>query len=612
MKSRLFIQWIFVCFFAVSSLAQAQVQKAEISCKKVIAKIQNRGQTAFRKAEQKQSPTPNRFYVRPIGELRDLVMVKLQVLNEEPYPFVDKSETPLANAWAKNIFNRLTPEQSKLLNMENIEKDLFETLALVKAYPSKVAKLLDEAANLEMEKRTLDHVRGSLIRRPKVDLTSFQPIEVAVPFYKDGKLQPTPRIEYYGSPAQLLIAAKRELPRDLKQLSKELHALAVKQNSDLQKLEVYVHELKRQSSLGDESSRNGLPQKYKDLVRDVGALYESGDVDGVVKLSFMPSFTAWSTWRWRAFTRQFVTIWWKKKAKFDKPDPSQRYSAENLWKFILSLTEEEKRSLGLANIYNGFSIFKQSRWGRIVITSLLPAVLGSGYGLGTDDEFGQPVLLGTLREFWANFSERDKCVHTESDVEFKKCIAAYLQKRFPKEYLYDLMDWESLVAGGEFRNEKITAVVEEIKSERRVYQQNKKLGTLLTSALNSALEDSSDVTSEAFRKALVKSKDESTMIMTLLSPTVGVGYFATRHPYAYQLSKLRALVRIAVENREDKNVWVATLSKLRDESFGVELADELEKFMKDRAAYLQTQTAIQDIDKMIEEAISVERGTANP
>lgn len=630
MKKSLGLLSAFFVIMLLPSNSFAKVQEVKFTCASVLKKVQAAGNRSVAENQRYATPHVEADSFRVSETFRGWVMRKLQLLNEEPYPFVEKNETPLALAWARNVFGRLPADQAGLLKMEAIEKDLSETLAAITAYPTQMRSLIDQAANLEVEQKALNQALGRWLpwpRKSMIDMNAPSPIRVEIPYFVNGVLNAEPRVEYYGSVSQLLIAAKKETSRDLEKISQDIRKLGLAQAEKTQKLEVYVHEFRRELSLDPSFDKAKIDPKYALLIHEIGKLYVSGEVDGILRPEVAPPYQAWSRWRWKAFFRQVSMIWWKKKVGQQTIAGEQRFVGEDLWKFIESLTAEEKRAIGMGNIAPGFQLltgskwmrwvgvmkqaFDQSKWKRIIITTAVPLVTGAAAGLEKKDEYGQPWLVGVAKEFMADFFERDKCVHTESENDFKNCVANYLRTRFPKQYLYQLMDWDSLVAGGQIRDPKILEAIEEIKSERRIYQQSKKTESLLTNALNSALEDPNDVTSDLYRKNLVKSQDDGFMLMKLLSPTPGIGYLATLFPFAYQIPKLRALARVAVENREDATIRKECLAKMREEPFGAELATEIEKFLTDRAAYLTTRTNLEGIDKMINEAIKVDRGTAD-
>lgn len=672
MKKSLLVLWAF-SFINGSLIAQAETQViTRAKCEKLYAKADIQGSVRHQKLLKDHKP----FEIKIEEGFRAWVTRKLLVINEDPYPYVDKSETPLAYAWALHSFGRLSPDQLKLIgvdkiDVEKIQQDLNNTLLSVQSFHKKQTDLIDAIANNEIEQRVLNGAVGRVewqrflgflpyptMSTAVLDFKKRGSVQAELPYYKDGVLHEAPskslesesapggeakpaepgRKEYYGGVVQTLIEAKKNVARETARFEAELKALESKQADDIQKLEVYVHEFRRQASLGPAKDETLLAPVKRfiegDATKDgegrggVDSLYVSGVTDGVLKPEYLPPYYTWNAWRWHVFMKQAASILKRKHQTLvlPKADPKQRFTLENFWNLLQSLNDQEKRALGVGNVlqvtdtlkksfmakavtWTGrttWSIIKHSRW----------LLTFGGVGLVTnemkEDEFGMPLIEGAYHAFMANWNKRQACIEAKNDDELANCVLEYLEMRFPREYFQHIVGVNPLVENSKILNPKVVELIEDIKSERRRFLLQRKRPNMVRGAVKRALVNAYDPTSDAFRKRLITSENEDDMWLSFSSSTGPISYLAANFPEEYDSKEIQNLVREAIENRDDAPMLKRILQRLKENPLGGAIADEVEKFMRDRLAYVQTKQAVLELDKRIDENLSVDRGTAPP
>jgi hypothetical protein len=602
------------------------------SCPKIISKMKSRGERVHAQNIRNRvghSAANAPFLLKVAVDFpRDLIRRALQLRNKDPYPYVQRNDLPLAVAFGKSAFvGRLSDDQKKLINLDSIREDLDKTLAEIEAYPMQLRTLIDQASNAEIE-------RIALQRAKKLVSTKHQGITIEMPYYKNGVLQETVRVEYYGNKIIMGLESKNPsvfftFPRpgytvEMNNISRALKELESKQAANTQKIEIYAHELRRQASYDAKESFND--EYFAKFLERADSFYESGQVDGTLKNEFIPPYEAWTKWHWQAFFRQLFKDKSLSEIKDAAKDPriAKSESVTNdssLWRLIESFSPSDHRAVGLDKYVESKKALMRSAWVRVFFKvsgyGLKLAGLGAaGWGIGelNEDDYGRNFFVGLTKEILADHFRRQKCIETvgknpaESDALYKACVEDYLSLKYPKQYIMDIMSWDELVLRGEVSDPKIREDLKNIRLERRAFLQNLAAKSMMSKAVDVALDDPADPLSPQFRKELVKEEDESLVVMRLTSPTPGRGYLATRHPYAIQIPEIHALIVEAVQNREDPVAFKIIIAHLKDYRFGAEVADDLVKFLSDREAHKTAKAHTSEIDKKIEEAIRTARG----
>ncbi len=530
--------------------------------------------------------------LRPLAPLRDLLKYRLQVLNGHPYPIMAIDESPRAFGWAKHLFGKLDEESAGLLEVDKIEGELQAALKRVRAYGADVEGLVDRNTNLLL-------FREALQRELKARATD-QFGRVRYPVIargSKGALKVESSEAYFGTRAQMEIEFRR-IRKQLRELEREGADRLFEQQILIKKLETYRHEAIRQSTaLGGVEFSSSV----KELLEGIAALQVVEKVPGGgiphTRTQFSPPEWVRQRLKWMQLGREFESI-----VMTDIPKLKNDERLGKVMKYIQSLSESEKRMLGLQNTSDKIEWYKRTKWVRIAATTG-GIVTAGGVTFG---EKGMQLVETAWDYLWEDQRRKEECAGKPSPEEFAECATIYLQDKFPERiFLVDRSEAELFDQNSRITDPEIAVEVADLLERRNrfVYETNRK-GQFEGPARAGLL--LSDRSSASYRDALVRESNDEVFSERLLSERLERGYLMFNYSSVYRKAEVRRLVRavMAADSQEMRALMLTGLERTLPGNRTLEkLARDLEEILELREAFKEGRLDVERTDRRIAETL---------
>jgi hypothetical protein len=482
---------------------------------------------------------------------RDRTRSMLQVWNGNPYPVVAIDDWPLAYGWARAAYGGLTPEQGRLLNIDDVWTSLRAELERVQNFPHDIDAMTQKAVDITLQ---INGIEAYL----KKNNGKSHSIELVMPTLVGERVGSVKR--YYGTLTKIQIE-HRKLKSELARLRQEAMRRGVEHAIGIRRLETYRHEL-----LAARSEFGGAapPEDYRRILKQIEAFYTDGTAGELLE-RYQPSDQAWNSVKWAQWRAEV-------HAFFVRSIPKEKsvQKSKEILEFIKTLNASELRALGLEGVAADVRLVSRARWVRLGVSG---ATGGSG--------IGSLVWMGQVARDY--FSDGQDCVESDSEEAFYSCLDDYLRRAHPAKYLLKKADLENALVNGDLTDSEIVATVQSMLDRRMVYFVEKNAEAEVGGATRRYLAQM-NILSEEFRVRMISETDEKWFRERLLSDDPKTGYLALKFPLIYRQQQVRKIIEGALE-AQDFETQKALLVELESMPAAKDLREDLVDLLENRGRY---------------------------
>ncbi len=469
-----------------------------------------------------------------------------------------------------------------VISIEEIRTEVSSLLKKVEAYPADYKRFIDETATMSAQADALEDI----IRRG--DYASSHGIKLQLPVadvQADGSVVMTMREEYFGSDVQMKLRLKELKEQVVNRTAAKFFTLNTQQNLAIQqaiafkKLETFRHELMRHASLNPGKE---LPEEMKAILARLDAFYADANAIKLKKDYRLP-YWAWDRLRW-------IQLYGEVRSVVEKDIPKLRDMEQNskVLEFLKNLPEEDKRALGLGRISDSLSLWSRTNWGTVILGTGTVAA-GTGTGLWQ-------ASTAAYEYFVADGRAREACASILNDEDFINCTQEYLQLKFPKKSIAEILSHKSVFTNpeGSIADDEVAKVVKDILKRRVAFQETENFKTNAREALQKALEEimgEHDMSSVAYRKKMVETPNDQAFQLAIMGADSGANtprirsYLEFRFPVHYRSNKEAVKNILQMEyNSEDQ---AKALEDLRRRG-AISLSDEIKSLLDERQTFKET------------------------
>ena len=527
------------------------------------------------------TPRPRTRLEKLKGKVQDRLRGKLQAFLGHPYPSIILDEAPIAAWWAAQAFPSGKPAEadkgdtSHPYDPQEVHDDLMGLYKTVTGFSPKMRALIDDSIDTRLK---LDFYRRLATDKKiglfAINLKNRVPAWVRTPGGRNAKFDT--QSAYFGTHLQFMMELHR-LEKKVKQLPRDMRDLAQNQAETLKRLEIFRHELIRETSKPEHKGLK-LPEAYREFLAQANGLY----IDKAGS-AFQPGLRP-PDWAWRkmhdlefmneirSFFQHDSAVLKKRYSNLEKNTATEK--VKKILDYVKTLSPKDKAALGLDDMQ------ETSRWIPFNLRSqgiaALLAILG-GTGAG-------PIAI-LSKMFVGHQTDRNNCVQQPTEALYLQCAKTYLQNRFPNGYFKTESDFQKAIANdGSITDPKIRAALDDLKKGREQFLYR---SSAEASALASEYEWLSQHSgSESMRGSMMTEPDESQFRQAMLGGAGHPGYLESRYGAVYTRPLVRgeaqeALTATTPAQRE----WA--LHQLESTITTYPLAKDLREIISQRGAFLK-------------------------
>lgn len=557
-------------------------------CAEALKKFIQEGSSVGKKLEKNFATNRGLKLLSPLNPLRDWLRHKLQILHGHPYPVMAIDESPRAYAWAQFVFGKLDDESKQLLEVEKITEELNASLARVRAFESDIQGFVEKATNLSIQKRIFEQ-----------ELAKNNAIPFGIQFKypalvrnDQGVLEEKVVESYFGNRVQFELELSK-IRATLGSLQEGVNDRGYEQAVLIKKLETYRHEALRQQVALQNAP---FPTEVNTIVEQITALYTSQGAEKFKK-EFSPPNWIWQKLKWAQLSAELKTF-----IITDIPKIKDESKLSNLIKYITSLSDEEKRMLGLNNVQEKVEWYKRTKWVRLVST-----VGGAASVAGVTGHEKAKELIKIFWNFvWEERREKEACAAKETPDAFADCVVTYLKEKFPKKiFAADHAIVDVLNEKGQIADPEIAKEVVDILARRNkfLFAENSK-NTFAAPAKKALV--LGDKSSPEYREHLIEIADEAAFKEQLLADNPKTGYMMFKYGLLYGRASIHVLVQsvVTAPSTDDRSTFLKALRALQKDNEKLkELADDLEEILQKHDEVIKTEKELKTADLAVDKTI---------
>lgn len=465
-----------------------------------------------------------------------------------------------------------------VISMEEIRTEVSDLLKKVEAYPAEYKRFIDETATMSAQADALEEI----IRRGDHNAHGIKLQLPAADVQADGSVVMSMREEYFGTDVQMKLRLKELKEQVVNRTAAKFFTLSTNQNLTIQqaiafkKLETFRHELMRHASLNPGKK---LTEEMEVVLNRLYALYADANAIKLKKDYRLP-YWAWDRLRW-------IQLYGEVRSVVEKDIPKLRDMEQNskVLEFLKNLPEEDKRALGLGRISESLSLWSRTNWGTVILGT---GTVAAGTGTGV-----WQVGTAAYEYFISDGRAREACASILNDEDFINCTQEYLQLKFPKKSIAEILSHKSVFTNpeGSIADDEVAKVVKDILKRRLAFQETENFKTNAREALQKALEEimgEHDMSSVAYRKKMVETPNDQAFHLAIMGTDSGANtprirsYLEFRFPVHYRTYKEAVKNILQMEyNSEDQ---AKALNELRRRG-AISLSDEIKSLLDERQSF---------------------------
>jgi hypothetical protein len=554
--------------------------------------------------------------------IRDMLMR----MNGHVLPVAAFDEAPIAFAWARAAYGRanehalaLIPDFDASTGASSVTTDLMNLVAKTKAYQKEMDAIVADVADITMEIQAIERLmKEDKAWAPEgyvIDIPMFSTPDTGLPgIYRETYMSRVDAAHRLGNLRGQLAAAQARMYFDgesgvlwkpwtyVKSNTSTLRMRAYDQGVALLKLRTYYNLLKAEQR---KARGKALPTEYESFLKSIEDMLDTSGAQW--KVEFRPPDWVQRKIRYIQLTDEAWSLFFKKIPKM-----AENRTVKMVKNFVDSLTDEEKRNLGLnrLSLTTGLERIKSTRFVSIFIAG--STLIGGGAAIDADEYTIEPVKNFVFAVF-ADYMKRNSCIYADTEDDFIKCTAEYLRYKFSnKSYKGKLNIREILMENGKLADPDVALALADLMDKRLNVVRERQSDQALSEVITSLLSNKSMLT-ETFRTRLIEADDEEWFRDKLTNPDPVKGYLSSRFPLAFEQKEVQNLIKLVLDN-EDEEVRNAAYTRIRflsdktvagnkrERPGGAELAGELRDLMEKHAEYKNSQSVSQEALETVEQA----------
>ncbi|MEN9722697.1 MAG: hypothetical protein RJB38_683, partial [Pseudomonadota bacterium] len=398
---------------------------------------------------------------------------------------------------------------------------------------------------------------------------------------------------YFGSRPQVAIELKKTSLK-LREIQSRAAERAYEQAILIKKLETYRHEVLRQAQ---SLQQPPLPPEHQATFNEILSIFQTTEAKAL-KPEYQPPEWIWQKLKWVQLHAELKSLFLR-----DAPKSRDESALTRVFKYIQSLSEEEKRSLGVQDMSSSLNWFKRTKWARVITTWV-------GFGAAAEITVGDTArshLFSVWEFFWEDRIRKEQCASKPSPEEYTACAIEYLRDKFPTEILFsheraqELFDEKNVITQPVMRAE-----FEDLTRRRNQFLYESKQKEHFSAAAKQGIL-LSDRSSSEYRQHLIQETDEDTFKTDLLSEAPEKGYLMFKYASAYRRPEVRSLAQTlssATSLDQVETLLLAMKNLHPGNELLKELATDLGEIMKARIEYRQAQRAEKTTESALQKAAS--------
>jgi hypothetical protein len=481
---------------------------------------------------------------------------------------IDKNNSPMRTALKADQESKKIIKEA--LSVEEIPTELMKKLDIVEGFQADINRFVKDRDQLEILKVILEKkLKDSTIRPGKIEI--HLPQEVAARLLNDS-------IRDDRMVSSIVRNSKVDIAIDLKKINSLIGSTHQRANQRGYEQAILVKELETAKAeierfKVDFKSPAQIPEVLQILERRLDAMFVD-DSARALKPELAPPRWTWDKLTW-------ISLIGESKALFltKLPEKLDKSKIIGLYKYIDSLSEAERRSMGIHKVWSMTKWFNLSNKARVGITS---GLFTGGTGMLAVGWKG--VSWGIDRVYWKK-KAKEECAEKEGSA-FVECAFEYLQMAFPQRgELSDDALLRALTNSGSVNHPAMQAEIADLLRRRNQFLAALNRKENMKEPIKIALAQG-DLGSPDYKNYLINIPSEKEFYAKMFAQDQSKGFLMNRYPLFFIRPEVKFAIKSAYNAKPDLRSSILTGMKksMQKNSVVDQMIAEIEEILSGRDA----------------------------